>query len=95
METYGEDTRHQFQQILDWLKQWPCVRSHSLGSRVPWNPSYLIESLSLAGSKIGLLGITPKDMDSAAWDYVLLGKDLPTGHSRYKELAMLRRSFLY
>ncbi|KAI9505430.1 hypothetical protein BX070DRAFT_220046 [Coemansia spiralis] len=92
METYGEDTRHQFQQILDWLKQWPCVRSHSLGSRVPWNPSYLIESLSLAGSKIGLLGITPKDMDSAAWDYVLLGKDLPTGHSRYKELAMLRRS---
>ncbi|KAI9501613.1 leucyl-tRNA synthetase [Coemansia spiralis] len=113
METYGEDTRHQFQQILDWLKQWACVRSYGLGSRVPWDPSYLIESLSdstiymsyytvshllhrsLDGSKIGPLGITPEDMDNAAWDYVLLGKALPTGHSKHKELEVLRRSFLY
>ncbi|KAJ2380826.1 cytosolic leucyl tRNA synthetase, partial [Coemansia sp. RSA 2559] len=46
METYGEDTRHQFKIVLDWLKQWACVRTYGLGSKVPWDPNYLIESLS-------------------------------------------------
>lgn len=113
METYGEETRHQMQLILDWLKQWACVRTYGLGSKVPWDPTYLIESLSdstiymsyytishllhssLDGSKPGPLGLSPADIDNAAWDYVLLGKDLPSGHSKPEELKKLRRSFLY
>ncbi|KAJ1664536.1 cytosolic leucyl tRNA synthetase [Coemansia sp. RSA 1813] len=46
METYGEETRHQFKIVLNWLKQWACVRTYGLGSKVPWDPNYLIESLS-------------------------------------------------
>ncbi|KAJ1935138.1 cytosolic leucyl tRNA synthetase, partial [Kickxella alabastrina] len=113
METHGEETRHQFEISLNWLKQWACVRTYGLGSKVPWDPTCLIESLSdstiymsyytiahllhrsLDGSKAGPLGITPQDMDSPAWDYVLLGKDLPEGHSKATELSVLRRSFLY
>ena len=33
-------------QVLGWLHQWACSRSFGLGSRVPWDPQYLIESLS-------------------------------------------------
>ncbi|KAJ2591429.1 cytosolic leucyl tRNA synthetase [Coemansia sp. RSA 1722] len=113
MSTYGEETRRQFKIVLGWLHQWACVRTYGLGSRVPWDPTYLIESLSdstiymsyytvahllhssLDGSAPGPLGITPEDIDGAAWDYVLLGKPLPADHSKPKELDFLRRSFLY
>ncbi|KAJ2161605.1 cytosolic leucyl tRNA synthetase [Coemansia sp. RSA 552] len=113
MDTYNEETRHQFQITLGWLHQWACVRSYGLGTKVPWDQSCLIESLSdstiymsyytvahllhrsLDGSVPGPLGILPEDMDAEAWDYVLLGKELPAGHSKAKELSVLRRSYLY
>ncbi|KAJ3168358.1 cytosolic leucyl tRNA synthetase [Geranomyces variabilis] len=46
METYSPETRHQFERTLDWLNQWACSRSFGLGTRLPWDPKYLIESLS-------------------------------------------------
>jgi leucyl-tRNA synthetase len=46
METYGPETRHQFESTFEWLNQWACSRSYGLGSRLPWDPQYLIESLS-------------------------------------------------
>ncbi|CAG8568428.1 14143_t:CDS:10 [Ambispora leptoticha] len=46
MNTYGNETRHQFEQTLAWLNQWACARSYGLGSRLPWDPQYLVESLS-------------------------------------------------
>ncbi|KAJ1928886.1 cytosolic leucyl tRNA synthetase, partial [Linderina pennispora] len=50
---------------------------------------------SLDGSKPGPLGLTPEDIDNAAWDYVLLGRPLPAGHAKAAELEKLRRSYLY
>jgi leucyl-tRNA synthetase len=46
MNTFGIETRHAFQATLDWLNQWACARSYGLGSRIPWDPQYLVESLS-------------------------------------------------
>ena len=46
MNCFSSETRHQFEKTLDWLNQWACSRSFGLGSRLPWDPQYLIESLS-------------------------------------------------
>ncbi|KAK9795569.1 hypothetical protein WJX73_002580 [Symbiochloris irregularis] len=46
METYGPDCRHDFEYALGWLEQWACSRSFGLGTRIPWDPQYLVESLS-------------------------------------------------
>ena len=46
MDTYSEEARHQFEHCLGWLNQWACSRSFGLGTRVPWDPQYLVESLS-------------------------------------------------
>ncbi|GBF91225.1 hypothetical protein Rsub_03545 [Raphidocelis subcapitata] len=46
METYNEDARHAFTHTLGWLQQWACSRSFGLGTRLPWDEQYLIESLS-------------------------------------------------
>lgn len=46
MELYSDETRHGFEHTLGWLNQWACSRSFGLGTRVPWDPQFLIESLS-------------------------------------------------
>lgn len=44
MKTYS--SRKVFDEALDWLNQWACSRSFGLGTKLPWDPQYLIESLS-------------------------------------------------
>lgn len=46
MNTFTEETRHQFEQTLDWLNQWACARSFGLGTKLPWDTQFLVESLS-------------------------------------------------
>lgn len=46
MNVFCEDTRNQFKATLAWMNKWACSRSFGLGSKVPWDPEYLIESLS-------------------------------------------------
>lgn len=45
-ETYNPKTQKEFEDILDWLKEWACSRTIGLGTRVPWDESFVIESLS-------------------------------------------------
>jgi leucyl-tRNA synthetase len=35
-----------FIKALEWLREWGCSRSFGLGTRLPWDDKYLIESLS-------------------------------------------------
>jgi len=46
IETYAEETRNNFYATFDWLQEHACSRSFGLGSRIPWDEQYLIESLS-------------------------------------------------
>lgn len=46
LNTFGVETRNHFEKTLDWLNQWACARSYGLGSKLPWDPQYLVESLS-------------------------------------------------
>ncbi|KAH7145475.1 hypothetical protein B0J13DRAFT_595402 [Dactylonectria estremocensis] len=46
LNTYGDETRNAFDGVLNWLSQWACARSFGLGSRLPWDTDFLVESLS-------------------------------------------------
>ncbi|XP_048776266.2 leucine--tRNA ligase, cytoplasmic-like [Ostrea edulis] len=46
IETFSDDVRKNFHATLDWLHEHACSRSYGLGSRIPWDPQYLVESLS-------------------------------------------------
>ncbi|KAJ7222478.1 hypothetical protein GGX14DRAFT_428848 [Mycena pura] len=46
MELYQTETRHSFEKTLGWLNQWACARTYGLGSQLPWDPHFLVESLS-------------------------------------------------
>lgn len=46
LETFCEETRRNFEASLAWLQEHACSRTYGLGSRLPWDEHWLIESLS-------------------------------------------------
>ncbi|XP_071938457.1 leucine--tRNA ligase, cytoplasmic-like [Coffea arabica] len=46
MNLYSDETRHGFEHTLSWLNQWACSRNFGLGTRIPWDEDFLVESLS-------------------------------------------------
>ncbi|PGH00479.1 leucine-tRNA ligase [Polytolypa hystricis UAMH7299] len=46
LNTYYPEARHAFEQTIGWLAQWACSRSYGLGTKLPWDPAQLVESLS-------------------------------------------------
>lgn len=46
LNTYTQETENQFVGNLEWLNQWACARTYGLGSKLPWDPQFLVESLS-------------------------------------------------
>ena len=46
MELYYPEAKNAFQQVVNWLANWACSRSYGLGTRLPWDESVMVESLS-------------------------------------------------
>lgn len=46
MEVYHDEVRKNFENCLDWLHEYACSRTYGLGTRLPWDNQWLIESLS-------------------------------------------------
>ena len=46
MTFYPPLVRKQFDHVVDWLRGWACTREHGLGTHLPQDPRWLIESLS-------------------------------------------------
>ncbi|OAA46365.1 leucyl-tRNA synthetase [Metarhizium rileyi] len=46
LNTWAPETRHSFEGVLNWLNQWACARTYGLGSKLPWDSQFLVESLS-------------------------------------------------
>jgi leucyl-tRNA synthetase len=45
-KAYNGKTQQEFEETLDWLNQWACSRTAGLGTKLPWDTQFLIESLS-------------------------------------------------
>jgi leucyl-tRNA synthetase len=46
LNTYSQETKNGYEGVLNWLNQWACARTYGLGSKLPWDPQFLVESLS-------------------------------------------------
>ena len=46
MNTYSSETRNGFEGVLAWLNKWACARTYGLGTKLPWDHTFLVESLS-------------------------------------------------
>ena len=46
LNCYVQETSNQFNANLEWLNRWACARSYGLGTKLPWDKKFLVESLS-------------------------------------------------
>ncbi|OBA28001.1 hypothetical protein HANVADRAFT_22229 [Hanseniaspora valbyensis NRRL Y-1626] len=46
MECFAPEVKNAFEGTLNWLSNWAVSRSYGLGTQLPWDPKYLVESLS-------------------------------------------------
>ncbi len=86
MTVFPELVRKQFNYVLDWLNHWACAREFGLGTRLPWDETWVIESLSdstlqMAYNTISKYLENPKEYDIDVnklnddfFDYVFLAK---------------------
>ncbi|MEM1948765.1 MAG: leucine--tRNA ligase [Candidatus Caldarchaeum sp.] len=109
MDIYPEAARTWFFNVVDWLRDWACTRKTGLGTKLPFDPSWKIETLSdstiypalYTVSKILNLNIqSASKFGPDVFDYVFLGIGDPDALAfRYgvdkKMLTEMRREFLY
>ncbi|MCC5446984.1 leucine--tRNA ligase [Candidatus Nanobsidianus stetteri] len=82
MNFYPENVRQDFHQKIDWLKDWACAHNKDeLGTPLPWDKSWVIESLSdstiyMAFYTIAHLikNINPDKIEDDLFDYIFLNK---------------------
>ena len=46
MRLFSPEVKNAFEGVLAWLKNWAVSRTYGLGTKIPWDPQYLVESLS-------------------------------------------------
>ena len=110
MKLYPEIVRRQFQNVVEWLGDWACSREYGLGSRIPWDTKWVIESLSdstiymayytISGHLHHGKAVSAEKLDDAFFDYVFLGKggaaDLAPAYGISEAaLSQMRSEFLY
>ena len=103
------EARQWFYTTIDWLKDWPCARRSGMGTKLPWDKDWIVETLSdstiymayytiskfVNAEKIGPDSLTPEVLD-----YVFHGKGSPANLAKgagttEKRLKELHTEFSY
>jgi len=109
MEITPEIFRNLFESTFDWLAQRPCARRRGIGTRLPFDPDWIIESLSDSTIYMAYYTIAhhitknklkPKQLTCEFFDHVFLGKGTPAKVSKTTEidvelLKTMRNEFMY
>lgn len=83
MKFYPEEARTQFESTVEWLKDKACTRKKGLGTPLPWDKEWLVETLSdstiyMAYYTIARIinekKIKAENLSDEVFDYIFLGK---------------------
>ncbi len=103
MEILPEEIRQEFRNVIDWLKERACARKTGLGTKLPWDNEWIIESL--ADSVIYMAyyplskyiindesqksedRVLADDLNDDFFDYVFLGKKEPNVVSKDSKIS--------
>lgn len=109
MEILPKELRTEFNNVIDWLREKACARKSGLGTRLPWDPEWVIESLSdsviymayyTIVRHIKEYKIKPTQLTNEVFDYIFLGigkaKEVAEKSGiEVKVLEKMRNEFMY
>lgn len=85
MDILPQDIRQEFDYVIDWLRERACARKSGLGTKLPWDKEWIVESLSdsviymayyVIAKYVNSRAISDDNdnISDAFFDYVLLGR---------------------
>ncbi len=106
---YPEEARQAFNSTIEWLNDWPCARRSGMGTKLPWDKEWIVETLSdstiymayyCVSKFVNLEKIGPDSLTPGVFDYVLLGRGNPANIAKAaktteKRLKEMREEFTY
>jgi leucyl-tRNA synthetase len=110
IDCFPENVEQQFDHVVDWLDDWACTRATGLGTKLPWDDQWIIESLSDSTIYMAYYTIAHllEDTDVEADDvydndglfsYVFLGEgeaaDAAQGSLSEDRIERMREEFLH
>jgi leucyl-tRNA synthetase len=109
MNIFPNEIRPEFDQVLDWLRERACARQHGLGTKVPWDKEWLVESLAdsviymafyIISKYVNKKEIDGNELTDEFFDYVFYGKNDPAEIANKikitkEKLEEIRKEFLY
>lgn len=109
MAIIPEYYKEEFRNKIEWLKDKACARRKGLGTRIPWDREWLIESLSdstiymayyIIAKYVNSGAVKAENLARELLDYVLLGMGTPEEAAEksgvdVKTIEEMRRDFLY
>ena len=109
MNILPNEIRSEFDKVLDWLRERACARQHGLGTKIPWDKEWLVESLAdsviymafyIISKYVNKKEINGNDLTDEFFDYIFYGKkdseEIANKINITKEkLKEIRNEFLY
>ncbi len=109
MNILPNNIRTEFKEVIDWLHERACARQQGLGTKLPWDHDWIVESLSdsviyMAYYTISRFvndgTVTPDNLTREFFDYILLDKgnvSLAASTSNLSEdiIEMMKKEFNY
>jgi leucyl-tRNA synthetase len=106
---YPDEARNWFEAVIEWLRDWACVRRSGLGTPLPWNPEWIVETLSdstiytafyTINKHINQFKIDPNHLNDELFDHIFLGKGdaeevAEKTHLNPRLIKSMREEFLY
>jgi len=83
MNILPNEIRSEFDKVLDWRRERACARQHGLGTKIPWDKEWLVESLAdsviymafyIISKYVNKKEINGNDFTDEFFDYVFYGK---------------------
>ncbi len=105
MSILPQEIRPEFNYVIGWLRERACARQHGLGTKLPWDKNWIVESLSdsviymayyTIAKFVNAGKITAENLSREFFDYVFLGIGNAESSKISKELVEeIRKEFTY
>jgi len=109
MNVLPSNIRTEFKEVIDWLHERACARQQGLGTKLPWDKDWIVESLSDSVIYMAYYTISrfvndgivqPDNLTREFFDYILLGKGdvkLAASSSKLSEdiITIMKKEFQY
>src|SRR3990170_1972679 len=109
MEIMPKELRGEFNNVIDWLHEKACARKSGMGTKLPWDPAWIIESLSdsviymayyTIVKQIKKYKIQSTQLINEVFDYIFLGigkaeEVAKKSGINIKVLKSMRSEFMY